>query len=278
MRRLLSLRKRRDSLKIKSYTCSQGLGAVSEGTGQQKPSTLILGALLPQVAKRGDEVHGRRRDPIRPPHAGRIARRDPEVLSLVQRSGLPGEHHLYIAFDTGAEGISVSKRLKEQYPEEMTIVLQYQFWDLQVTNDRFEVKLSFGSVPEKLVVPFQAVKAFYDPSAQFGLQFGKPDAANDVARPAYGGGAPRSRGRPGRRKPPAQRRSTLGARPLAASRRDPTGAHGERRAAARRRGGAARPLPQEIDLPAGSPELQAQFLLAAAQNLGVHAACSRAVA
>lgn len=104
------------------------------------------------------------------------------VLTLVQRSGLPGQHHLYIAFDTGAEGVSVSKRLKEQYPEEMTIVLQYQFWDLQVTNDRFEVKLSFGSLPERLVVPFQAVKAFYDPSAQFGLQFGKPGAANDLAR------------------------------------------------------------------------------------------------
>jgi hypothetical protein len=53
------------------------------------------------------------------------------VLTLVQRSGLPGQHHLYIAFDTGAEGVSVSKRLKEQYPEEMTIVLQYQFWDLR---------------------------------------------------------------------------------------------------------------------------------------------------
>src|ERR1044072_1272113 len=105
-----------------------------------------------------------------------------QVLARVQREGLPGEHHLYIAFDTGAEGVSVSKRLKEQYPEEMTIVLQYQFWDLQVTNDRFEVKLSFGSLPERLVVPFQAVKAFYDPSAQFGLQFGKPGAANDLAR------------------------------------------------------------------------------------------------
>lgn len=105
-----------------------------------------------------------------------------KVLSLVQRSGLPGQHHLYIAFDTGAEGVNVSKRLKEQYPEEMTIVLQYQFWDLQVANDRFEVKLSFGSVPERLVVPYQAIKAFYDPSAQFGLQFGKQGAANDVAR------------------------------------------------------------------------------------------------
>ncbi|MGI8725175.1 MAG: SspB family protein [Methyloceanibacter sp.] len=105
-----------------------------------------------------------------------------QVLTLVQRNGLPGDHHLYIAFDTCADGVSISKRLKEQYPEEMTVVLQYQFWDLQVTNDRFEVKLSFYNVPERLVVPFRAVKAFYDPSAQFGLQFGKPGAANDSAR------------------------------------------------------------------------------------------------
>ncbi len=105
-----------------------------------------------------------------------------EVLTLVQRDGLPGEHHLYIAFDTCAEGVSISKRLKEQYPEEMTIVLQYQFWDLFVSDERFEVKLSFANVPERLVIPFNAVKAFYDPSAQFGLQFGKPGAANDSAR------------------------------------------------------------------------------------------------
>ncbi len=105
-----------------------------------------------------------------------------DVLTQVQREGLPGEHHLYIAFDTGADGVSISKRLKEQYPEEMTVVLQYQFWDLIVTNERFEVKLSFSNVPERLVVPFSAVKAFYDPSAQFGLQFGKPGAANDSAR------------------------------------------------------------------------------------------------
>lgn len=105
-----------------------------------------------------------------------------EVLTHVQRHGLPGEHHLYIAFDVDADGVSVSKRLKEQYGEEMTIVLQYQFWDLLVTNERFEVKLSFSNVPEKLVVPFSAVKAFYDPSAQFGLQFGKQGAANDSAR------------------------------------------------------------------------------------------------
>lgn len=105
-----------------------------------------------------------------------------DVLNQIKREGLPGEHHLYIAFDTRAEGVSISKRLKEQYPEEMTIVLQYQFWDLAVSDDRFEVKLSFSNVPERLVVPFSAVKAFYDPSAQFGLQFSKPGAANDSAR------------------------------------------------------------------------------------------------
>ncbi|MEG6509145.1 ClpXP protease specificity-enhancing factor SspB [Methyloligella sp. 2.7D] len=105
-----------------------------------------------------------------------------EVLVLVKQHGLPGDHHLYIAFDTNAEGVQISKRLQEQYPEEMTIVLQYQFWDLLVAEDRFEVKLSFSNVPERLVVPFGAVKAFYDPSAQFGLQFSKPGAANDAAR------------------------------------------------------------------------------------------------
>lgn len=105
-----------------------------------------------------------------------------EVLTQVQRDGLPGDHHLYIAFDTCAEGVSISKRLKEQYPEEMTVVLQYQFWDLFVWDERFEVKLSFNNVPERLVIPFDSVKAFYDPSAQFGLQFGKPGAANDSAR------------------------------------------------------------------------------------------------
>src|ERR1051325_988665 len=105
-----------------------------------------------------------------------------QVLARVQREGLPGEHHLYIAFDTEGEGVSVSKRLKEQYPEEMTIVLQYQFWDLQVSNDRFEVKLSFSNVPERLIVPFGAVKAFYDPSALFAPQSGSAGAPPAPAR------------------------------------------------------------------------------------------------
>jgi hypothetical protein len=104
------------------------------------------------------------------------------VLEQIGKTGLPGEHHLYIAFDTHGPGVSVSSRLRQQYPDEMTIVLQHQFWDLEVTQDRFEVKLSFNNVPERLVIPFAEIKAFYDPSVQFGLQFGGHGAANDAER------------------------------------------------------------------------------------------------
>ena len=93
------------------------------------------------------------------------------VLRRVARSGLPGQHHFYIAFNTNAAGASVSPRLKEKYPEEMTIVLQHQYWNLQVREDEFEVELSFDNIPEKLVIPFNAVKGFLDPHVQFGLQF-----------------------------------------------------------------------------------------------------------
>ncbi len=93
------------------------------------------------------------------------------VLSDVAKKGLPGEHHFYVSFDTNAEGVQISPRLHAQYPEEMTIVLQHQFWDLGVTDERFQVGLSFGGIPERLVVPFAAVKGFFDPSVQFGLQF-----------------------------------------------------------------------------------------------------------
>jgi hypothetical protein len=104
------------------------------------------------------------------------------VLKRVEKSGLPGDHHFYIAFDTRADGVSVSDRLKEQYPEEMTVVLQYQFWDLIVGDDKFEVKLSFNNLPEHLIVPYGSIKAFFDPSVRFGLQFGAPPgAANDEA-------------------------------------------------------------------------------------------------
>lgn len=93
------------------------------------------------------------------------------VLTEAAKKGLPGEHHFYIAFDTRAEGVNIPDRLRAQYPEEMTIILQHQFWDLKVTEDEFEVGLSFGGIPAKLTIPFEAVKGFFDPSVQFGLQF-----------------------------------------------------------------------------------------------------------
>jgi hypothetical protein len=104
------------------------------------------------------------------------------VLVDAARKGLPGEHHFYIAFDTNAEGVRMPERLRAQYPEEMTIILQHQFWDLKVGDDGFEVGLSFGGVPAKLVVPFEAVKGFFDPSVQFGLQF--EEVEEDRQRPA----------------------------------------------------------------------------------------------
>jgi uncharacterized protein len=94
-----------------------------------------------------------------------------EALRKVERTGLPGEHHFYIAFLTRHPGVNIGERLAQRYPREMTIVLQHQFWGLTVTEDRFEVELSFDNIPEKLVVPFAAVKGFLDPSVQFGLQF-----------------------------------------------------------------------------------------------------------
>jgi len=93
------------------------------------------------------------------------------VLMDIAKNGLPGEHHFYISFDTRADGVRLSPRMLAQYPTEMTVVLQHQFWDLVVTESGFEVGVSFGGVPERLTVPFAAVKAFFDPSVQFGLQF-----------------------------------------------------------------------------------------------------------
>jgi len=93
------------------------------------------------------------------------------VLADAARKGLPGEHHFYVTFDTRADGVRISDRLRAQYPEEMTIILQHQFWDLAVNDTGFDVGLSFGGIPEKLTVPFDAINGFFDPSVQFGLQF-----------------------------------------------------------------------------------------------------------
>lgn len=105
-----------------------------------------------------------------------------DVLLLIERDGLPGEHHFYIAFDTNAEGVSISSRLKSDYPEEMTIVLQHRFWDLMVRADDFEVKLTFNNIPERLCVPFKAIKFFFDPSVPYGLQFEASEMMGDPTR------------------------------------------------------------------------------------------------
>jgi hypothetical protein len=100
-----------------------------------------------------------------------------KVLTDAASHGLPGEHHFFITFVSKADGVKISSRLLAQYPEEMTVILQHQFWDLTVLEDRFEVGLSFGGIPERLIVPFSAIKSFLDPSVKFGLQFDTSDVA-----------------------------------------------------------------------------------------------------
>ncbi|HTK14643.1 MAG TPA: ClpXP protease specificity-enhancing factor SspB [Xanthobacteraceae bacterium] len=103
------------------------------------------------------------------------------VLAQTAKQGLPGNHHFFIAFDTRAEGVRISARLREQYPGNMTIVLQHEFWDLTVSDDVFEVGLSFKGVRERLRIPFDALTGFFDPSVQFGLQFEDEESDKDAA-------------------------------------------------------------------------------------------------
>ncbi|HEY1736162.1 MAG TPA: ClpXP protease specificity-enhancing factor SspB [Methylovirgula sp.] len=93
------------------------------------------------------------------------------ILTEAAREGLPGEHHFFISFRTQAPGVKLSNRLRDQYPEEMTIVLQHQFWDLVVGDLGFEVGLSFHGKSEILAIPFAAVTGFFDPTVDFGLKF-----------------------------------------------------------------------------------------------------------
>lgn len=95
------------------------------------------------------------------------------VLGEIERGGseLPGNHHFYITFKTGASGVSIPAHLRERFPDEMTIVLQNKFWDLEVREDGFTVGLSFNQIPAKLEIPFAAITAFVDPAVDFGLQF-----------------------------------------------------------------------------------------------------------
>jgi hypothetical protein len=109
-----------------------------------------------------------------------------KVVSEVARTGLPGEHHFFITFATQAPGVRISSRLLAQYPEDITIVLQHQYWDLTVTEQSFEVGLSFNGIPERLLVPFSAIKGFLDPAVQFELRFevaARPPVVAEVASP-----------------------------------------------------------------------------------------------
>jgi hypothetical protein len=106
------------------------------------------------------------------------------LTEAAKKNDLPGDHHFYISFDTQADGVRMSERLRAQYPERMTIILQHQFWDLIVNEQGFEVGLSFGGIPEKLGIPFEAVSGFFDPSVQFGLQFEEVTEGEERQSPA----------------------------------------------------------------------------------------------
>ncbi|WP_137130190.1 SspB family protein [Rhizobium sp. FY34] len=98
-----------------------------------------------------------------------------KVLTEVAATGrLPGDHHFFITFLTGAPGVRISQHLKSKYAEQMTIVIQHQFWDLKITDTLFEIGLSFSDTPERLVIPFNAIRGFYDPSVNFELEFEVP--------------------------------------------------------------------------------------------------------
>ncbi len=101
------------------------------------------------------------------------------ALRMVAATGLPGSHHFFISFRTAAEGVQIADYLHERYPDEMTIVIQHQFWGLDVTSEQFAITLSFNDVHERLVIPFAAITSFADPAAQFGLQFQQATAALD---------------------------------------------------------------------------------------------------
>ena len=117
-----------------------------------------------------------------------------DALRKVLKSGLPGEHHFYIQFNTRFPGVSIGERLLHRYPREMTVVLQHQFFNLIVLEDRFEVELSFDNIPEKLIIPFAAVKGFLDPAVQFGLQFDVVQAEEQAEPPKPADEKPKDEG------------------------------------------------------------------------------------
>lgn len=105
-----------------------------------------------------------------------------DVLGRLSRNEVPPPHHFYVTFRTDHPGVIIPDYLHERYPNEMTIVLQHQYWDLDVEEDRFSVKLSFNEVPENLIVPFAAIKVFADPGVEFGLQFTLDGSGEEAAQ------------------------------------------------------------------------------------------------
>jgi hypothetical protein len=104
-----------------------------------------------------------------------------DALRRIEKQGLIGSHHFYLTFKTHFPGVEIPDFLREQYPDEMTVILQHQFWGLKVRDDRFEVALTFKKLPATLVIPFAALTAFLDPGVQFGLTF---KSADGEQRPA----------------------------------------------------------------------------------------------
>jgi len=99
-----------------------------------------------------------------------------DVLEQVERAGLPGEHHFFITFDTRQPGVELADWLRERYPEEMTVVMQHWYEDLEVDDGGFGITLNFGDSPERLYIPFDAIRTFVDPSVEFGLRFETAEA------------------------------------------------------------------------------------------------------
>jgi len=113
-----------------------------------------------------------------------------DVLARVAQEGPKSAHHFYIGFATQAPGVVMPPRLLERFPAEITIVLQHQFWDLDVGDESFSVSLSFDRQIERLTVPFAAIKSFADPSVEFALAFAEPPPANEPALPALAAAKP----------------------------------------------------------------------------------------
>ena len=102
-----------------------------------------------------------------------------KIITETAKAGLPGEHHFFVSFLTGFPNVRLSTRMRERYPDEMTIVIQHQYWDLKAHENSFEIGLSFDDIPESLSIPFAAIKGFFDPSVQFGLQFDVDDEIDE---------------------------------------------------------------------------------------------------